>query len=204
MASKIPYIAQPGVIVKVLQKAKEAKTPDRFTYDFLENKLGCKGGNYKQFVSLAKRLALLKSDGTPTDLYKKFRNTSTSKAAIAQAIRNGYRELFDRNESANALDREKIKGLVVEVTGLEASSRVVQLILQTFETLKSFADFSETISGPTEEEMPSDIQNEDNGEETRDFDLSLSYTINLVLPKTDDPAVFNAIFRSLRENLLRK
>jgi len=38
----------------------------------------------------------------------------------------------------------------------------------------------------------------------REFDLNLSYTINLVLPKTDDAAVFNAIFKSLRENLLRK
>jgi hypothetical protein len=204
MASKIPYIVQPGVITKVLQKAKEAKTPDRFTYDFLETKLGCKGGSYKQFVSLAKRLSLLKSDGTPTELYKKFRNASTSKAAIAQAIKNGYKEIFDRNESANTLDREKLKGLVVEVTGLEANSRVVQLICQTFETLKSFADFSATISSPSAEEIESDIQGKDTGEELRDFDLSLCYSINLVLPKTDDPAVFNAIFRSLRDNLLRK
>jgi hypothetical protein len=37
----------------------------------------------------------------------------------------------------------------------------------------------------------------------RELDLNLSYTINLVLPKTDDPAVFNAIFRSLREYSFR-
>jgi hypothetical protein len=42
-------------------------------------------------------------------------------------------------------------------------------------------------------------------EESRDdLRLNLAYTINLVLPKTDDVAVFNAIFKSLRENLLRK
>jgi len=40
--------------------------------------------------------------------------------------------------------------------------------------------------------------------EDREFDLGLSYTINLVLPKTDDVAVFNAIFKALRDNLLRK
>ena len=44
MASKLPYIATPSVIVKIVNKIKEAKTPDRFTYDFLETKLGCKGG----------------------------------------------------------------------------------------------------------------------------------------------------------------
>jgi hypothetical protein len=37
-----------------------------------------------------------------------------------------------------------------------------------------------------------------------DIGLNLAYTINLVLPKSDDPAVFNAIFKSLRDNLLRK
>ena len=38
----------------------------------------------------------------------------------------------------------------------------------------------------------------------QDVKLNLSYTINLVLPKTDDIAVFNSIFKSLRENLLRR
>jgi len=33
--------------------------------------------------------------------------------------------------------------------------------------------------------------------------LGLSYTINLNLPATSDIAVFNAIFKSLREHLLR-
>lgn len=32
--------------------------------------------------------------------------------------------------------------------------------------------------------------------------LGLSYNINLILPNTDDPKVFNAIFKSLKENLL--
>lgn len=33
--------------------------------------------------------------------------------------------------------------------------------------------------------------------------LNLGYTINLNLPATSDPAVFNAIFKSLKEHLLR-
>jgi len=42
------------------------------------------------------------------------------------------------------------------------------------------------------------------GEGQEELQLNLAYTINLVLPKSDDVAVFNAIFRSLRDNLLRK
>jgi hypothetical protein len=33
--------------------------------------------------------------------------------------------------------------------------------------------------------------------------LNLSYTINLNLPETSDVEVFNAIFKSLKENLLK-
>lgn len=210
MASKLPYISRPGVITKILPKIKAAQTPDRFTYDFLETKLGCKGGNYQHFVSLAKKLGLLSSDGRPTELYKKFRNVTTSKAAIAHAMKIGYSELFERNEYANSLDREKLKGLVVEITGLEVKNQIVSKILLTFETLKTFSDFETKLAdsmGDEETVDETDIATTnmtETGSGEQDIDLQLSYTINLVLPRTDDPAVFNAIFRALRDNLLRK
>ena len=112
MASKLPYVNQPGTMVKILNKVKEAKTPDRFTQDFLDTKLGFKGGTARQFIPLSKKLGLLNSDGTPTDLYKKFRNDSTSGAAMAEALKIGYREAFERNEYANELDKESSKGLL--------------------------------------------------------------------------------------------
>jgi hypothetical protein len=204
MKTKLPYISYPGCIPRILNKIKEAKTPERFTYDFLETKLGFKGGNYKQFVSLAKKIGLLNIDGTPTGLYKKLRNSKTSEHSIAQSIKIGYGELFERNEYANNLSTEDLKGLVVEITGLEQKDAVVKLICQTFNTLKKEADFE--AKPPKEPSEPEDKPDKTKREmdEYDDFGLNLSYTINLVLPKTDDPAVFSAIFRSLRENLLRK
>lgn len=190
MASKLPYVNQPGSIVKVLEKIKEAKTPDRFTHDFLETKLGFRGGNYRQFIPLGKKMGLLNSDGSPTELYKKYRNSATSGAAMAEALRKAYREAFERNEYAANLDKEKFKGLVVEITGRESNDRVVQLTCQTFEALKRLADFDVKLvkdeKGHKEQVPPVDEKARD----LRDFDLNLSYTINLVLPKTDDPAVF--------------
>ena len=205
MKTKLPYIAYPGCITKILNKIKEAKTPDRFTNDFLETKLGFKGGNYQQFVSLAKKIGLLNTDGTPSDLYKKFRNSATAGPAMAQAIKKGYKEIFDRNEYAYTLSKENLKGLVVVITGLEAKNKVVHLICQTFDALKVSADFESKLSEESSEsEDKTDTSLTDEKEGYKDFGLNLSYTINLVLPKTDDPAVFNAIFRSLRDNLLRK
>ncbi len=208
MATKLPYVNLPGSIVKILEKAKQAKTPDRFTHDFLTTKLKFKGGNYAQFIPLAKKLGLLKSDGTPTDLYKKFRNNESSGAAIAEALKIAYREVFERNEYANNLTAEQFKGLVLEITGLEQKNRIVQLVCQTFNKLKSLADFDLKLpedssdSGDSSGDSNADTGSQDTSR--NDLGLNLSYTINLVLPKTDDPAVFNAIFKSLRDNLLRK
>jgi Family of unknown function (DUF5343) len=213
MAGTLPYVNQPGSIVKILEKVKDAKTPDRFTQDFLETKLGFRGGNYRQFIPFAKKMGLLNSDGTPTDLYKRYRNSHTSRAAIARALKTAYRELFERNEYANSLNKEQFKGLVVEITGLEPKNRIVQLICQTFELLKAISDFEAKLPEGADDvpgDRPDDISEKEKStdrektQDFQDFDLNLSYTINLVLPKTDDPAVFNAIFRSLRENLLKR
>ena len=95
--------------------------------------------------------------------------------------------------------------MIVEITGLEAKNKVVQLICQTFETLKKFANFESKLpKSIMEDEQTEPKQGGEGTEDLKKFDLGLSYTINLVLPKTDDPAVFNAIFRALRDNLLRK
>ena len=99
----IPYMAAPGSITKILEKIKEAGTPENFNADFLSTKLGFKGGNYRTFISWAKKAGLLNSDGTPTLLYKSFRNPTSSKATLARAIKTGYTELYSRNEYCHEL-----------------------------------------------------------------------------------------------------
>lgn len=205
----IPYMAAPGSIAKILEKIKEAGTPENFNSDFLSTKLGFKGGNYRTFISWAKKTGLLQSDGTPTLLYKTFRNPTSSKATLARAIKNGYAELYSRNEYCHELDKKSFKGLVMEATGEPHDSRVVENIVSTFFNAKSLADFD---AKPGDAEQ-SDGGNKKSGDPDPDtgtekqnrqrLHLGLNYTINLVLPKTDDPAVFSAIFKSLRDNLLK-
>jgi Family of unknown function (DUF5343) len=200
----IPYMSVPGSITKILDKIKEAGTPDNFNADFLSTKLGFKGGNYRTFISWAKKTGLLNGDGTPTNLYKTFRNPTSSKTSLASAIKIGYAELYTRNEYCHELDRKAFKGLVMEATGESHDSKVVENIVSTFFNVKSIADF---------DAKPNELQNEAvkiqqpvsevERQLQKKVHLGLNYTINLVLPKTDDPSVYNAIFLSLRENLLK-
>jgi len=211
MADYPPLMNAYGLVPKILEKIKEAKTPARFTQDFLGTNLGFPGGSAKPFIPLAKRLGLLSSDGTPTELYQQFRNPDHTKGAMARALRSGYSQLFDRNEYANKLDKKGLEGLVVQATGLDKGSTTLRAIVNTFDALKAFADFDAAgdagvrdggrdESVDQEAESQPDLQDDGAGA----VRMNLAYTINLNLPKSDDIAVFSAIFRALREQLLRK
>lgn len=210
MAQYPPFMNSTGLISKIFAKIKEAKTPDRFSQEFLANTLGFTGGSARPAIPLLKRLGFLASDGKPTELYREFRNPDHSKGAMARAIRQGYADLYARNEAAHELDRKALSGLVMQTTGLDKDAQTLRTIVASFEALKGFADFSSTQSAA----RPADQKHEpDEGaaerdkppaEEATDLRLGLSYTVNLVLPRSDDVAVYNAIFRALREHLLRR
>lgn len=218
MAAKLPYMASPGLVTKILTKIQEARKPDRFTQDFLETKLGFPGGSARPIIPLLKRMNFLNSDGTPTPLYDRFRNLTTQGPAVAEGVRNAYAELFDRNRYAGDLTKEKLKALIVEVTGAAHDDRTVELTLSTILKLKELADFDATVDASDEEAPATNSPVVLNGaghesvysrpqalaEQTEDVGLNLSYTINLVLPETTNPEVFNTIFKSLKDNLLKK
>lgn len=209
VAETLPYVMNTSVIPKILAKIREAATPDRFSQDYLSTVLGFSGGNAKPFIPLAKRIGLLNSDGTPTELYRRFRGSQDeSRAAMGTAVRTGYGPLFKRNEYADKLDRKKLEGLITEITGSEAGSSTVKATSGTFEALKQFATFSPESDSPSqaEEERPSTTA-EDTTFVARSAvndggGVRFGYTININLPNTNDIAVFNAIFKSLKEHLL--
>src|SRR3954463_14271014 len=97
--SKLPYLHAYGNIGKALEKIKVAGLPsDRFSQDFLEKTLGMTGGGSRPVLPFLKRTGFLSADGTPTDLYKEFRNPERSGGAAAKALRIGYARLFEMDE----------------------------------------------------------------------------------------------------------
>ena len=213
MAAKLPYMVSPGSIPKILEKIQNARRPDRFTQDFLETKLGHSGGSARPIIPLLKRMGFLGSDGVPTSLYDQFRNTETQGFAVAEGMRNAYSELFDRNEYVYEMSREKLTGQVIEVTGGAKEDRSIQAIVGTFLALKDLADFEgQAPESPTPEpkpaapssvQIPTTTHSTQAMGKTDNVELRVGYTINLNLPETNDPEVFNAIFKALRDNLLK-
>lgn len=196
-----PYLPGYGSITKALERLKKASTPEKFSQDFLATKLDMKGGGPKQVIPYLKRIGFLRSDGTPTELYERFRNDTQSGAAAAEALRIGYRALYDVNEYIHDATDEELKGVIIQVTGSDEGSSTIKSILGSFKALRAFADFDavvETTVVDDATESPPTAHGTVLPE-----GLSIGYTINLHLPATSDVAVFNAIFKSLRENLLK-
>jgi hypothetical protein len=206
MADTLPYVMAYGNITKALDRIKTASTPPRFTQDFLATTLNMKGGSARPVIPFLKRTGFLGGDGVPTALYNRFRNGEQSGAAAAEALRTGYQPLYEANEYVHGAKDSEIRGLVVQITGLAGDSSTAKAVVGSFKALRAFADFSATAdeqpaspSDADEQLVPSPVPVGDYAHH-----IKLGYTINLNLPATSDIAVFNAIFKSLREHLLRE
>ncbi|WDF70573.1 DUF5343 domain-containing protein [Sphingobacterium oryzagri] len=214
MAINLPYMVSSGTLTKILNKICDASIPENFNGDFLGTKLGFPGGNQKTFIPWAKKCKLLGEDGTPTQLYKDFRNPKYRGVSMASALKKGYEELYVRNEYAHDLSRPDFLKLVTDTTGLAHDNSTVKAIVSSFFNAKEFADFESTLSNEEKSnqiESRTESNSNEKGSDTihknvtkKHIDLGINYTINLVLPKTDDPAIYNAIFKSLKENLLNE
>ena len=205
MAASLPYLSSPGTIDSLLKKIKEAATPPRFTTDFVTTVLQFKGGTGASIPPLLKKIGLLNTDGTPTPLYDRLRNDGSTGTALADAIRIGYKPLYKVNEYTHKLVDADLKGLIIQVTGLEKDNRIVEYTFGTLKRLIKHADFSgqraATPTPPEAKPLPQDLPiTSETPAVSRS--IGLSYTINLNLPATTNIEVFNAIFKSLRENLL--
>ncbi|MET4203689.1 DUF5343 domain-containing protein [Bradyrhizobium sp. LA6.12] len=205
----LPYVTATGNVEKALVGIKTAATPSKVTQDFVKTILKVPGGSGDQMTSYLKKIGFVNADSTPSDIYTRFRNSSTAGAAAAAALRHGYAPLFKRNEFWHALGDNEVRGLVLEETGLANDSPTVTMIINSMKGVKKFATFEPEGASPEKPEqpeqphiqlpsplMPPQIPGQSLG-------LNIGYTINLNLPATSDIAVFNAIFKSLKDNLLK-
>lgn len=214
MAENLPYSTSVGTLEKMLEKIKAASVPERFTQDFVNTKLAMKGGTANACIPFLKKLGLVQTDGSPSDLYREFRNPKKSRTALGKAFRKVYARLYEMNEYVHDADDGEVLGLIVECTGGEKSSASTKYTLATFNMLRKHADFEESIENDLNQEVdedPSDhglsqfpyqLPHHQQSPPSQTKGINLSYTINLNLPATKDIEVFNAIFKSLKQHLL--
>ena len=213
MAEYPPYINAYGGIPRLFQRIKPAAVPPKFNVDFLGTVLDMKSSSYRAMIPLLKKLGFIDPANVPTQAYKDFREDALSGSVMAERLRDAYKSLFQANEYAWKLTKDELTSKLKSLTGAAEDDPNIPSVVGTFMALSKLAKWEGAVPKRKEPILTEDNErNSDNGgpggrrrdEIFSDGKLHLSYTINLNLPATTEIEVFNAIFKSLRENMLRE
>lgn len=194
----IPYLMSVTNLTAILDRIREAGTPPKFTYEFLKSSLGFGSSNDRGVIKVLKQLGFLTSDSTPTGRYNQFRSGSTSGAALAAGLRDGWADVFLADQKAHEKTVSELTGLFKAVTGKGES--VAQKMASTFKTLAGKADWNQSLDEATGEDTETEDAPESPGKARGR--MTLHQDVHIHLPPTSDVAVYTAIFRALRDELL--
>jgi hypothetical protein len=206
------YTLKPNSIPAYFDAMLDAQPPERFSIKFLEN-LGFTSTNDRLFVGILKDLGFLNRDGTPQSRYFGFMDRSQSKQVVAEGIREAFSDLFAINTKADDFTVDDVRNKLRTLYAGKKTDLVIGNIAKTFRALCDYADFSGTVmlkNAPTLEPSvtepkiggPAETKQEEQTATSGKIRVSaMQYHINIVLPDTRDQAVYDAIFKSLRDHL---
>ena len=193
-----------------MKKIVEGTAPDKFTTEHIK-KIGFPSSNDRAFIGVLKDLGFLAENGTPTQKYHDYRNTSKAKKVLGDSLKDAYSDIFHLNEKPSQSDRPAITGLFKSTHNV--SDQVAGFMANTFLTLLSLAD----IDGPSKpqkkepekKEKGSELEvseqtNQNNNHSHQSLIPNLRYNIEIHLPATKDIEVYNSIFKSLKQHLLNE
>ncbi len=208
MAEYPPYVNAYNGIPKLFEKIRAAAVPPKFTVDFMTSMLDLKSSSYRAMIPLLKRLGFIDQANAPTQAYKDFREDSLSGKVMAERLREAYKTLFTANEYAWKLTKPDLVSKLRSLTGAAEDDANIPYVAATFMELAKLAKWEggalkPKLEGAESGDGAGGAQRE-RGREELEGGFRLSYTINLNLPATTEIEVFNAIFKSLREYLLRQ
>lgn len=206
------YTLKPNAVPAYFDAILDAQPPERFSVRFLEN-LGFTSTNDRLFIGILKDLGFLNRDGAPQQRYFDFLDRSRSKQVLAEGIREAFAGLYAINTQAQELNADDVRNKLRTLYAGKKTDLVIGNIAKTFRALSDYADFSappgaRRSEAPSSEDARPPEQPAASEKPERppvaagQIKVSgLQYHINIVLPDTRDQAVYDAIFKSLRDHL---
>jgi hypothetical protein len=202
------YLTSTKKLEDFLNTIITAQAPEKFTIRFLQQ-LDFNSASDRLYVGLLKGLGFLNEDGAPTERYYKYLDQGQSRLVMADAIREAYSDLFAINKRANELSEDDVRNKLRTLTQGKKSEDVIGKMASTFSALAALADWSkdgEVISGTNpklnaEEPSPPVDKVDKEPHHQGVLKTQLHYNVQIHLPESRDPLVYDAIFRALREHL---
>jgi len=164
--------------------------PEKITNKFLE-KQGYSNPSDLLVLHLFKDLSMLNDDGTPTDLFDKFRHedAEVSKQAMAQGIVEAYVDLFKSNSLVYRSGMAELKEEFKKLFGSSKSDLILKYMANTFLTLVEYAGsnnveaisekYLENVSG-IEDVIREVAEKQKNGSQVSSIDTATEEEIDVV------------------------
>jgi hypothetical protein len=215
------YLIATGRTSEYFSAIQRGTAPSRFTREFLEN-LGFKSKADRQLVPVLKALRFLDDSNVPTQAYRDYLDERRGRLVLGRQILGAYEGIFELDRAANTSDASDLRGKFKSLTN--ASENVANYMAVTFKNLCEIADVEGARSSqaepvhPAVERPAAKPPKQPVGHDTivpppapgaeavvplPGAPVSLSYRIEINLPNTTDVEVYRAIFKALREHLIR-
>lgn len=207
MALPKSYLTSTKNLAALLEAMKTAQAPDTFNLKFLEG-IGFPSSNDRLIVGVLVALGFLSQDKKPTDRYFRFLDQTQSAVVLAEGIREAYDDLFKVNRSAQKLSRSEVINKLKTLSQGQLSESVLDKMALTFSELVKLADFETKAATDSTEhsgiiEPDTEFQRNEPRPPSSTRSLGgLHYNIQIILPESRDPKVYDALFRSLKEHIL--
>lgn len=207
MALPTSYLTSVKNLPDIFAAMQGAQAPDKFTQSFLES-LEFKSTSDRLTIGMLKALGFLDDTGKPKERYFRFLDQTQGAKVIAEAVRDAYQDLFKVNTKANEMTKSDVINKLKTLGQGQISDSVLDKMAMTFTALVKLGDFQST-SAPAPAPIPQDTRNNEEQADKKPpaehgtLKLGgLVYNIQIVLPESRDPAVYDALFQSLRRHLL--
>jgi hypothetical protein len=206
MASEYPYVLVLNKVPVLFDKIGTVGKPVKADTKWLKQ-IGMTSSNDSRFLGVLAHLGFIDGSKTPTQRWQDYRGPSKARV-LASALREAYSDLFHTYPEANNASNQDIANFIKSNTSL--GSDTVNRAVATFKTLVDLADFSgseddspkeevregekgDSVGGPAKGERPTKKHN---------HDIVINLNLQLTLPETTDPNVYEVLFLALKKHVL--
>lgn len=201
--ANVPYVQANKNLRSFLQKIPSVEIPAKVTNSWLES-AGFTSSNDRAIPRVLEYIDFVDSSRKPTARWTRFRNTNESRKVLATAIVEGYSTLYQLYPDAHNRSDDDLRNFFRIHT--KAGDRPVRLIVSTYRTLCSLADFGQipdedatvedgaVTESATGKPLPPQAANQSTAP-------SLHIDIQIHIPSDASPEQLDKIFASMAKHL---
>ena len=202
------YIQNQKTLKKFLKHIQDAGIPKKVTQAYL-TQVGFTSTNDRPIIGILKGLEMLDSSGVPTSHWQSYRDKSRAPAILGALVKSAYSDLFQTYPDANAKDEEALRNFFSGSTSL--GDAALTLAVRTFKTLVELSTFDNSGAAAGVSVSAAKLKGEDAGLKNpipvvaapaqSASGTTININIELAIPPTDDPKIYDAFFAAMRKNL---